>query len=420
LKARLISQPASPADAFIALLEDALAQGTLTQLVLAKPRVRQDGVQRLVARPLSPTHVLLVYSHPTQDTTKNLNAQRAVEVVRELLGPVLAHAHLFTHHQGRPHEVQLLTSKKGKQTLLGARPPLQVADHPNLPIVPQPHDRLKQRWVKLSLPFWADLGLADAQGQLVPAMARKWRQINKFLEVLDHALQSAELPADVPLQVVDFGSGKGYLTFAMHAHLCQTRKVAAHVRGIELREDLVQLCNAAAQRHSLAALRFEQGDIRSTAPTAMHIMVALHACDTATDHAIDAGLRAGAAIILCSPCCHKELRPQLLSPHPLRPILKHGIHQAQQAEMLTDGLRALMLEACGYNTRVFEFVSAEHTQKNKMILAIKREAPLNADLAWQQVAEIKSHYGIREQCLETLLQQRQGAWAAEEIEAKRM
>jgi hypothetical protein len=106
---------------------------------------------------------------------------------------------------------------------------------------------------------------------------------------------------------------------------------------------------------------------------------------------------------MCSPCCHKELRPQLLSPHPLAPILKHGVHLGQQAEMLTDSLRALLLDACGYDTQVFEFVALEHTNKNKMILAVKRALPKPADEVWRQIRELKGFYGIREQCLETLL-----------------
>ena len=107
---------------------------------------------------------------------------------------------------------------------------------------------------------------------------------------------------------------------------------------------------------------------------------------------------------MCSPCCHKELRPQLLQPHPLRPILKHGVHLGQQAEMITDSLRALLLEACGYDTQVFEFVALEHTNKNKMILAVKRgSGGGDAAAAWQQVAELKAFYGLRDQCLERLL-----------------
>jgi hypothetical protein len=114
-------------------------------------------------------------------------------------------------------------------------------------------------------------------------------------------------------------------------------------------------------------------------------------------------VRGGASIILCSPCCHKQIRPQLLSPHPLRPILQHGVHLGQEAEMLTDGLRALLLEASGYDTQVFEFISLEHTNKNKMILAVRRASPKPADEVLDQIREIKRFYGIREQALETLL-----------------
>jgi hypothetical protein len=141
-------------------------------------------------------------------------------------------------------------------------------------------------------------------------------------------------------------------------------------------------------------------------------MIALHACDVATDHAIHLGLRAGADIIMCSPCCHKQIRPQLLSPHPMRSILQHGVHREQQAEMVTDTLRALLLESQGYETQVFEFVSLEHTSKNKMILAVRRPQPASPAQALAQVREIKDFYGIREQCLETLLMQSPATKAA--------
>jgi SAM-dependent methyltransferase len=294
--------------------------------------------------------------------------------------------------------VQLMVSKKGRQTLMRGK---ASASAP-----PASHDREKHRFLDLDRAFLAELGVTNAQHQLVPAMARKWKQINKFIEVLDNALESSALKSAARIEVVDFGSGKGYLTFAMHDYLRHTLGLPARVTGVELKGDMVALCSGAAQRLGLDGLRFEQGDVRSRAPEPIDIMIALHACDTATDHAIHTGIRAGAAIIMCSPCCHKELRPQLLSPHPLRPILKHGIHQAQEAEMLTDGLRALMLDACGYDTQVFEFIALEHTNKNKMILAVKRKSAGNADEAWRQVEEIKSYYGVREHCLETLLKQR--------------
>ncbi len=234
-------------------------------------------------------------------------------------------------------------------------------------------------------------------------MSRKWKQINKFLEVFSGALAASPLASDQPIEVLDFGAGKGYLTFALHDHLQATRAAPVQVTGVELRADLVALCNGVVEGLALQGLGFELGDVSSVAPRALDVMIALHACDTATDHAIHMGIRGGASIILCAPCCHKQLRPQLLSPHPLRPLLQHGVHLGQEAEMLTDGLRALLLDACGYATQVFEFVSLEHTAKNKMILAVKRPQAAAPDTVLAQVRELKGFYGIREQCLETLL-----------------
>jgi hypothetical protein len=151
-------------------------------------------------------------------------------------------------------------------------------------------------------------------------------------------------------------------------------------------------------------LNFYQGDVRSYHPQQTDVMIALHACDIATDYAIHTGIRLGAKIIMCAPCCHKQIRPQMQSPQVLKPVLQHGVHLGQEAEMITDGLRALLLEANGYQTQVFEFVSLEHTSKNKMILAIKKQvsAQQKSDVL-EQVAAIKRFYGIKEHCLESLL-----------------
>jgi len=386
-----------PITTLTALFEAALAAGTFVKLVLGKPRAAAGDLIRVSARPVllkGEAVVSFVHTHKTRDITKNLPAPDAVQQLRALLDTTFSHAHLFTTTE----DVQLMISKKGRQTLMRGKASASAA--------PAAHDREKHRFLDLDRAFLTELGVTNAQHQLVPAMARKWKQINKFIEVLDNALESSALKSAARIDVVDFGSGKGYLTFAMHDYLRHTLGLPARVTGVELRSDMVALCSGAAQRLGLDGLHFEQGDVRSRAPAPTDIMIALHACDTATDHAIHTGIRAGASIIMCSPCCHKELRPQLLSPHPLRPILKHGIHQAQEAEMLTDGLRALMLDACGYDTQVFEFIALEHTNKNKMILAVKRRAAGNADEAWRQVEEIKSYYGVREHCLETLLKQR--------------
>jgi len=145
--------------------------------------------------------------------------------------------------------------------------------------------------------------------------------------------------------------------------------------------------------------------VKTHAPKQTDVMIALHACDVATDYAIHYGIRANAAIIMCSPCCHKQIRPQMHSPELFKPMLQYGVHMGQQAEMVTDSLRALFLEAHGYTTKVFEFISLDHTNKNKMILAVKKgnnKTKENPDLL-EQIADIKAFYGIKEHCLETLL-----------------
>lgn len=406
---------------FFERLAASLADGSFTRLVLAKPRPGSADLLRVTARALQVRGedcLCLLYHHKTRDITKNPPLGEALPLLRQLLSGSFSHAHLFT----RGEELQLLISKRGKVALRSTPVAVERAAGGNAddsaegeaggvtdPLAPATHDRQKQRLLSLDIPFLRDLGVTDAQQRLVPAMARKWKQINKFVEVLDHAMNARDgaplNSADGTVRVVDFGAGKGYLTFAMHHYLTHSRGLAAQVSGVELREDMVRLCNDAVARNHLPGLQFLQGDVRSHVPESLDVMIALHACDTATDFALHTGIRAGAAIIMCSPCCHKQIRPQMAMPSLLRPMLQHGIHMGQQAEMVTDSLRALLLEAEGYDAQVFEFVALEHTSKNKMILAVKRpRLPAGRrEALLAQVAEIKAFYGVREQALETLL-----------------
>ncbi len=384
-------------DRFIAACEAALRDARFERLLLSGYRGPVPDLKRVTLRAVQlrgQPHLSFVYSHERRDLTKNLPPSEGLQELRRLLGPQgFGNAHLHTADQ----ELQLALSRKGRWSLRAGRRDAPAA------APPAAHNLEKQRLLTLDRPFLAELGVTDAAHRLVPAMARKWKQINRFLEVIGTALTASTLATQPHIEVLDFGSGKGYLTFALHDHLRRALGLDAQVTGVELRADMVELCNGIVGRLGLQGLRFEQGDVGSYAPRPVDVMIALHACDTATDHAIHMGIRGGASIICCAPCCHKQLRPQLLSPHPLRPILQHGVHLGQEAEMLTDGLRALLLDACGYDTQVFEFVSLEHTAKNKMILAVKRRQPGTKDTLLQQVCDIKGFYGIQEQCLETLL-----------------
>ena len=394
-------------DRFLGLLRQAQHDGTLHKLQLVHPAAEAEqlpaDVQRVLVRPVAlkgQPHLSLVWRHPTKDITRNLPLDEGLALIgRWLHGEAFRNAHLHTPTQ----EVQLAFSKKGKASVRVGRVDGAPEGGDAAAAPPAAHNREKHRYLELSRPFLRELGVTDAQGQLIPAMSRKWKQINKFIEVFAGALAASPLADAQQLHVVDFGSGKGYLTFAIHDWLRHSRGIDAQVTGVELRTDLVALCQRVIDTLHLQGMHYEQGDVRDYHPRQLDAVIALHACDIATDYALHLGIRGGASIILSSPCCHKQVRPQLLSPHPLRPILRHGIHLGQEAEMLTDGLRALLLEAAGYDTQVFEFISLEHTNKNKMILAVKRAQPKPVDEVLRQIDEIKAFYGIREQCLETLL-----------------
>ncbi|MEE9902619.1 MAG: SAM-dependent methyltransferase [Acinetobacter haemolyticus] len=333
-----------------------------------------------------------LYHHKTQDITKNYSMNEGIEKIAELLAQS-KQANLFALDQ----EAQLKKNKKKAMLNVQKRQPLSME------IEQRQHNREKHRYVEQQSPFLKHLGITDEKGQVIPSMARKWKQINKFIEIFSNAYAQIDA-SQQELNIVDFGSGKGYLTFALYDYL-QAQQKTPLITGVELRSNLVEFCQKVADDVGFNHLDFFEGDVRSYQPEKLDVMIALHACDIATDFAIHTGIRLNASMIMCAPCCHKELRPQLKSPEVLQPMLQFGIHAGQQAEMLTDTLRALLLKAYGYETKVFEFVSLEHTSKNKMILATKRKDIQQPDAKiLQQIQALKTMYGIQKQSLELLLQ----------------
>lgn len=391
-------------DGFLQELQQAFASGALQRLVLSKYKGLEPDLNRITVRPVqikAQQLLSLLYEYRTNHVTKNLSIADALAQLQQWLGSDFHNAHMITDDW----EIQLSFSKKGKVLINKNRNKNAPAATSEQAVAELAHNRSKLRYVEQNRSYLRELGITDASGQIIPAMSRKWKQINKFIEVLSAAIAQTGLDKREELHIADFGSGKAYLTFAVHDYVSANLGVKTQVTGVELRPNLVDLCNQTAHKLALAGIKFEQGDVQHFSAQNINIMIALHACDTATDYALNMGIRTGAEIIMCSPCCHKQIRPQLKSPALLAPVLQHGIHLGQEAEMLTDGLRALLLEAHGYDTKVFEFISLEHTSKNKMILAQKRKAPRDNSAILQQIADIKAFYGIKEQCLETLLQE---------------
>jgi hypothetical protein len=428
---------------FEILLRDALAQGTLVKLTLGKPRPEAPDptLRNVFARPVTlkaGPQLSLLYRHETRDITKNLPPAEAAPALLRLLAESFLDAHLFTP----------LQTAQLEQSADAARPArLRVKTADSAPPIPPPtHDRAKTRLLAPDAPWLRALGVTNDRGQPREGMAHKFRQIEKFAELLQSLLTESGLAGGLavpppgsaepqlgtsaaPLRLADMGAGKGYLTFAL-ADLLGPR---AEILGVERRADLVATCNRVATDCGFSPrLRFIEGDIPAppagsdiahwslgighfsaassdappTGAAPLDALIALHACDTATDDALAAGHAAGARLLVVSPCCQKELRPRLVAPPVLADALRHGIFLERQAEFVTDALRAQLLECAGYRTKVFEFVSTEHTAKNLMLAAIRpadyaaRGAAFTPDhAALARVRAFADFYGIREQRL---------------------
>ncbi|WP_281962761.1 class I SAM-dependent methyltransferase [Acinetobacter johnsonii] len=378
---------------FLQAFQQALESQSFDRMILSQYQGELEQLEKMTFRVvmLQGQPVLsCLYRYKTQDVTKNYSLDTALATVTALLAQC-KQANLMTTEQ----ELQLKKNKKKAMLTQSKHKTVTKA------VEQQGHDRVKQRFVDQDSYFLQPLGITDAKSQIIPSMARKWKQINKFVEIFSGALSHIQLPEQ--LRVVDFGSGKGYLTFALYDYLLK-QDLNPFVTGVELNSKMVEFCQEVANKLDFQQLDFFQGDVRTYQPERLDVMIALHACDVATDFAIHTGIRLNAEMIMCAPCCHKELRPQLKAPLVLQPMLQFGIHAGQQAEMLTDTIRALLLKAYGYETKVFEFVALEHTSKNKMILATKRkdyQAPDVAVLA--QIQALKEMYGIQKHSLELLL-----------------
>ncbi|OTG79026.1 methyltransferase [Acinetobacter sp. ANC 5054] len=404
-----LASPSTQEQQFLAAFQQAIETQSFDRMILSQYKGELEQLEKMTLRVISLQGEFVLsclYRYKTQDITKNYPIGTALAQVEQLLS-CCKQANLITLDE----ELQLKKNKK--KVMLTVSKTKSTSGQTNK-VEQQGHDRAKHRYVDQDSYFLQPLGITDANAQIIPSMARKWKQINKFVEICAGAVQQIQ-QADQPLHVVDFGSGKGYLTFALYDYLAKHLQTP-FVTGVELNPKMVEFCQGVAAQSNFNQLGFFQGDVRTYEPERLDVMIALHACDVATDFAIHTGIRLNAQMIMCAPCCHKELRPQLQAPKVLAPMLQFGIHAGQQAEMLTDTIRALLLKAYGYETKVFEFVALEHTSKNKMILATKRQDYQEPDQAvLAQIQALKEMYGIKKHSLELLLNDQ---WDQQDIGCK--
>lgn len=379
---------------FLEKFNELVQSSQLVKLTLSRVRTRNAELINMffsLVALAGGVRIQIVYRYKTRDITKNCVLDEASGLLMQALEDQFLNADLFGVHES----MHLLTSSRGSSNLKTKKLAKSLACDLS-------HDREKERIVPPDRAFLQALGITHADGQVRKDMTDKYIQINRYIELIAPDLKT--LSGTSELRIMDMGSGKGYLTFALYDYLSTQSELKLQITGVEYRADMVDLCNRLAVQQGFAGLRFVQGTIANTPLEQADVLIALHACDTATDEAIYRGIRGHAQFIVCAPCCHKQIRKALEVNPAMRGITKHGILEERQAEILTDGLRALILEAHGYKTKVFEFVTAEHTPKNLLITG--RKAGVSATKREElllQIKSIKDFYGIGEHHLERLL-----------------
>jgi SAM-dependent methyltransferase len=352
----------------------------------AEPFLKNIYVRKILIKQVE--KLSFTYHYKTRDIVKNHDIEEGVALIHKQLHHGFNAANLFTTKFD-------LTLERGK----AVKKPPSNTEAPSLD-----HDKAKNRVVETTGKFYLHaLSITDDKGNVLKSAQDKYRQIDKYVEILGGLIE--KMPKATIQKIVDMGAGKGYLTFALYDHVVNKLGLKTKVVGVEVRPDLVRLCKGIADESQFTGLEFVEGTINSYDASNANILIALHACDTATDDAIAKGIAANAGLIVVAPCCHKQIRREMESAkaeNDLDFLTRHGIFMERQAEMVTDGLRALILEYFGYQTKVFEFVGGEHTPKNIMIAATRTGKAKNPETL-KKIRDTKKYFGITEHALEKLV-----------------
>lgn len=350
----------------------------LEQLIFSNPRDR-ESLSRVKIRPVLLRGSLVFQAEEqrgTQAFHRNLSPEETVSYAEEMLDGAMRQLELSS----RKGTVCALVSRKGKLTVktkrkiaAGGGTASSGGAAPETRREILSHNRQKRYVLEEGrpVPFLVDLGVMTETGQIVRARYDKFRQINRFLEFIEDILPRLDRSRENT--ILDFGCGKSYLTFAMYYYLKELKGYQVKIIGLDLKKDVIRRCNSLAEQYGFDHLRFYTGDIASyEGVDQVDMVVTLHACDTATDYALYKAVKWGARVILSVPCCQHELNGQISS-RVLEPVLSYGLLKERMAALLTDGIRARILESRGYRTQILEFIDMEHTPKNILIRAVKQE-----------------------------------------------
>lgn len=339
----------------------------LCQITVSGPR-EKEGIFKIKIRPLLLKGELVFQKTAykgTQVFHENLSGE---ELLEELLHEMQGNFRQLAA-ESLDGSLTVLVSKKGKVTA-------KYKENQKNAVKMRPelyHNRVKQYILKegIPVPFLVDLGIQTREGAIVRAKYDKFKQINRYLEFVEDVLPV--LKGEGAIHIIDFGCGKSYLTFALYYYLHELQKLDVMITGLDLKTDVIHNCNRLAQSYGYDRLQFVQGDIKNfTGADQVDMVVTLHACDTATDYAIEKAVGWGAKVIFTVPCCQHEVNGQIQNKL-LHPVLKYGLLKERLSAILTDAIRANLLEEAGYDTQVLEFIEMEHTPKNILIRAVRRQ-----------------------------------------------
>ena len=374
---------------------ESLRAQTFVKMTLGNYKGADKHLQKIQVRLIDTkkgTRLFVLYRSETRDTVKNYAFAEGHKIIGETLGKDFFSGHLFT----TAGDLQLEIGKNGRSRLNTAKPTFKTPP-------PAKHDREKRAQIDNQSFYLKALGITDDEGRVRDKQQAKWRQINKFVEILADLVDKSALKDRKELKIVDMGSGKGYLTFAAYDYFTTIRGVDVKMTGVDTKRDTVALCKEIAAAGGFDGLKFVEGTIADFEVEHTDILIALHACDTATDDALYKAIKANTEIVIAVPCCHKEVRRQMRSPEILSDILKHGVMSERIAETLTDGIRSMLLEKSGYATKLFEFVATEHTPKNNMLVGTRTLKLNDHNAIDEKLRSLKDLFNITEQRLETLL-----------------
>lgn len=382
-------------DEFISKIEELVSCDELIKIIISNKREKKHDLKAVYVKPITlkgKKAFNFVYKHNTKDITKNFFQEEFLSVAKNLLQKEFYQAIIFSVN----NDWNLLIRKDASMSFKKSK--ATISKKPK-----KQHDKIKTKFIKTEDNIYLkELGVINFSGKILANKQKKYKQINKYIEIIDNVLRPIKFTGN--FTVVDMGAGKGYLTFALYDYLKNIAKRNTEIIGVELREELVEKCNIISEKSSFTALNFVQGSIKKAELGKIDVLIALHACDTATDDAIYRGVQAKSKVIICAPCCHKQIRKQLNPSTDLKKVTQFGILKERQAELITDALRALLMEAYGYKTKVFEFISTEHTPKNVLIVGIRNREIAEPDKkVLEQIANIKKTYGIEFHYLEKLL-----------------